>query len=381
MNEVPNNSIDKKDKEDISIKSSVKNTSVNDQDNKKETDNNVLPSDDKIPNNPSSGIKINKYIIITVAVIIVLLLIAYSLYHYNILGVRIFVRHTLGLSTHSSTTNIAANSSLDTLISSNFAGITQINLSSGAAKAEGLSSSSFESYALFGTGDAAVAMKNGSSPAGLNGMLLLLGILKNNESLSYYYHILSDSQNLYNITIEGIPAIEAVENTTQPANSSISESYGGLNLTGYRCNSSGFYAFIQSKLNQTVKIINASIYSIANLTQRNSTVFSSSIKTIKPNESFNVVFPEERCNSSTYETDFTIGTNYTISKLKGLVAFVKFSPYLIKTNQSEVITVLAVNNTNLYEISALSDGNNYVNELNFGFNNFIKGITIQDFNK
>lgn len=382
MDEAPNNPTDRTDKEKIPAENSVKNSSENDQNNKEETGqgSNVLPSDDKIPNNSGSEIKINKYIVITVAVIIILLIIAYFLYHYNILGVRIFVRHTLGLSTPSST-NTTANSALNTLVSSNFAGINKINLSPKAANAEGLGPSSFESYALFGTGNTAVAMENGSSPQGLTGMLLLLGTLKNNESLSYYYHALSSSKNLYNITIGGIPAVEARVNTTPPENTSLSDSYGAFNLTGYRCNSSGFYALLQSKLNQTVKITNASIYSVSNMTLPNSTVFNSSVAVIKPNETFNVLFPDEKCNSSTYETDFTIGTNYSIGKLQGFVALIKFSPYLVKVNQSEVITVLAVDNSSLYEISALSDGDNYVNELNSGFNNFIKGVTLQDFNK
>ena len=382
MNEEPNDPADKTDKGSVYTDSAIKIASVKNQNNKEELNHNknVLPSDDNIPNNYSSEIKINKYIVLAVVVIIILLIIAYLLYHYNILGIRLFVRRTLGLSMPISNTNNTTNSALNTLISSNFAGISQLILSSKAANAEGLGSSSFESYSLFSTGDITTAIKNGSSPDGLTGMLVLLGELKTNETLSYYYHILSSSKKIYNITIGGISGIEAVENTTPPANTSLSESYGSFNLTGYRCNISGFNAFLQSKLNQTVKITNASIYSISNMTPKNSTVFNSSVASIKPNETFNVLFPEEKCNSSTYETDFTVGTNYSISKLKGFVAFVKFSPYLVKTNQSEVITVLAVNKSNLYEISALSDGNNYVNELNLGFNNFIKGVTIQDFN-
>ncbi|MCL4396936.1 hypothetical protein M1494_01145 [Candidatus Parvarchaeota archaeon] len=384
MDEVPSNPTNKTEKESTPADNNSKNVPAdNGQNNKEEksSNSNVLPSDDSIPNSPGSEIKINKYIVIAVVVIIILLIIAYFLYHYNILGVRIFVRHTLGLSTPSSTTNTAANSALNTLISSNFAGINRINLSLKAENAEGLNSTSFESYVLFGTGNAATAIENGSSPEGLNGMLLLLGTLKNNESLSYYYYALSNSQKLYNITVGGIPAVEAIENTTPPSNSSLSESYGAFNLTGYKCNSSGFDASLRSKLNQTVKITNASIYSIANMTPLNSTVFNSSIAVIKPNETFNVLFPEEKCNASEYENDFNIGTNYSISSLSGFVGLVKFSPYLVKVNQSEVITVLAVDNSSLYEISALSDGNNYVNELNSGFNNFIKGVTLQEFTK
>ena len=383
MDEPHNDKVNKTDKGDISVESGIKKASVKDQNDKKEISrsSDVLPSDDSIPNNSSSEIKINKYIVIAVIVIIILLIIAYFLYHYNILGVRIFVRHTLGLSTPGSTINTTANSALNSLISSNFAGIKQLNLSSEAANKERLNSSSFESYILFGTGNTATAMENGSSPQGLNGMLLLLGISKTNESLSYYYHAFSGYKNLYNITLDSIPAIEAVENTTPPSNTSFSESYGAFNLISYRCNSSGFDAILQNKLNQTVKITNASIYSISNMTLPNSTVFNSSVTIIKPNETFNVLFPEEKRNSSAYENDFTIGTNYSINSLKGFVAFVKFSPYLVKVNQSEVITVLAVDKTNLYEISALSDGNSYVNELNSGFNNFIKEISLQDFAK
>ena len=383
MDEAHNNPADKTDNEGIPPESSVKNSSVNDQNNKGEVNNSkeVLHSDDSIANNPSSEIKINKYMIIAVVVIIILLVIAYFLYHYNILGVRIFVRHTLGLSTSSSATNSTTNSALNTLVSSNFAGIKQINLSSKAANADGLDSSSIENYALFGMGSAITAMENGSSPQGLTGMLILLGKSKNNETLGYYYHAISGSQHVSNITMGGIPAFEAVENTTPPENTSISESYGAFNLTGYKCNSSGFHAFLQSRLNETVKVTNASIYSISNMTLENSTVFNSSVTVIRPNETFNVLFPDEKCNSSTYETDFTIGTNYSIGKLQGFVALVKFSPYLVKVNQSEVIDVIAVNKTTLYEIFALSDGNNYVNELNSGFNNFIKGLSLQDFNK
>lgn len=383
MDEVPSNPTNETDKENIFAEDNAETAPSNDQNDKKETapNSSVLPSDDSIPNSPGSEIKINKYLVIAVVVIIILLIIAYFLYHYNILGVRIFVRHTLGLSTPSSNTNATANLALNTLVSSNFAGINQLNLSSAAASAEGLNSASFESYSLFGTGDAATAMENGSPPEGLNGMLLLLGTLKNNESIGYYYHALSTSKNLYNITIDGMPAVEAMDNTTPPANSSLSESYGAFNLTGYKCNSSGFDAILKSKLNETVKITNASIYSIANMSRLNSTVFNSSVAVIKPNETFEVLFPEEKCNASTYENDFTIGTNYSIRSLKGFVGLVKFSPYLVKVNQSEVITVLAVDNSSLYEISALSDGNQYVNELNSGFNNFIKAVNLRDFTK
>jgi len=361
----------------------VKSISANDQGKKEESPKNssVLPPDDSIPDNSGNDIKIkiNKYIVIAVIVIIILLVIAYLLYHYDILGVRTFVRHTLGLSTLSSNTN--ANSVINTLVSSNFPGINRLNLSLNAENAEDLGNSSFESYALFGAGNAAKAMENGSSPQGLNGMLILLGTSKNNESFSYYYQALSNYQKIYNITIDGIPAIEAIENTTPPENSSLSESYGAFNLTGYRCNASGFDAIIKSKLNQTVKITNASIYSLGNMSKLNSTVFDSSVTAIKPNETFNVLFPEEKCNSTEYENEFTIGTNYSITKLGGFVGFVRFSPYLVKTNQSEVINVVAVNNSTLYQIFTLSNGNNYVNELNSGFSNFIKNITIQDFAK
>ncbi|MEM0143968.1 MAG: hypothetical protein QXL94_08550, partial [Candidatus Parvarchaeum sp.] len=329
MDEVANDVNDKSVKEENNTEKDKESASVNtDKDKKDENDknNNVLPSDDSIPNNTGNEIKMNKYLLIAVIVIIVLLVIAYFLYHYNILGVRLFVRHTLGLST----SGLTANSALDTLISNNFAGVNHISLTSSIASKEGLNSTYFESYALFGTGNAAAALENGSSPNGLNGLVILLGVLKNNESLSYYYHALSNYKNLSNITLGGIPAIEAIENTTPPANSSLLEEYGAFNVTSYKCNSSGFNAVLINKLNQTVKIVNASIYSIANLTQPNSSIFNSSIKAIKPNETVDILFPEEKCNPGPYETDFTVGTNYSISQLAGFVSFIKFSPYLVK---------------------------------------------------
>ncbi|MGC8533743.1 MAG: hypothetical protein ACP5MV_03925 [Candidatus Parvarchaeum sp.] len=375
MEEVSDESESKKN---IASENDTKSASVNNDENKSNKDSNgsnTLPSDDSIPNNPGGDIKINKYLIIGVAVIVILLIIAYFFYHYNILGARVFVRHALGLSTSSYTANYA----LKTLVSSNFAGVNKLNLSSAAVSAEGLNSSNFKSYTIFGAGNVAKDVENGSLPPGVNGLLIFIGALKNNQSLGYYYHVMSASKNLYNITIGGIPAIEGIENTTPPENSSYSGAYGAFNLTGYRCNSSGFDAILYSKLNQTVKITNASIYSIANMSRLNSSVFNSSVKFIKPNETFNVLFPEEKCNASGYSTQFTISTNYSISSLRGFVSFVKFSPYLVKQNQSELITVLAVNNSTLYEISALSNGNNYVDELNSGFNTFIKGITLSDF--
>lgn len=371
MDEAPNGQNDKPENKGIPAGNKGDGASENNDQNK---NGNVLASDDSIPDNSGSEMKINKYLIIAVIVIIVLLAIAYVLYHYNILGVRLFVRHTLGLSTPSS-----ANSGLTTLISSNFPGINSVSLSSSVASKEGLNSTYFENYALFGTGNAETAMKNGSSPIGLNGMLVLLGVLKTNENLSYYYKTLSGSTSVYNITINGMPAVEAIENTTPPTNSSLLDSYGSFNMSGYRCNSSGFEVLLKNKLNETIKITNASIYSIANMTPSNSTVFNASINAIKPNETFNLRFPREQCSSIAYENDFTVGTNYSISSLSGFTGLVKFSPYLVKVNQSEVITVLGVENSSLYEISALSTGNNYVNELNSGFKNFIASLSLKDF--
>lgn len=66
---------------------------------------NMISTDDSIPNNSAKDFKINKYIIIAIVVVIILLILAYLFYHYNILGVRLLVRHTLGLSTPSSTSS------------------------------------------------------------------------------------------------------------------------------------------------------------------------------------------------------------------------------------------------------------------------------------
>ena len=72
MNEEPNDPADKTDKGSAYTDSAIKIASVKNQNNKEELNHNknVLPSDDNIPNNSSSEIKINKYIVIAVVVII-----------------------------------------------------------------------------------------------------------------------------------------------------------------------------------------------------------------------------------------------------------------------------------------------------------------------
>ena len=377
MDEVPNNPADKTYKGSIPAENDIKTAHLNDQKEKEENNSNrnVLPSDDKVSTDSNNKIKINRYLVIAITAIIILLIVAYVLYHYNILGARILIRNTLGLSTATSTLS----SGLNTIISSNFAGLTPITLSPYAASKSGINSTYFEKYAIFGEGNAKTAIENGSVPIGSTGLLILFGIQKTNETLGNYYKGLSHYTHSYNLTIGGMPAIEAIYNTTPPENSSIMDSYGAFNLTSYKCNSSGFNTLLRNSLNKTVKIVNASIYSIANMTQPNSTIFNSSIKNVKPNETFNLLFPEEKCKSVPYENEIMVSTNYSIGKLANFVSIIKFSPNITKVNQSEIITVITLKNSLLYGISAFSSGNNYVNELNSGFPNLIKNLTLEDF--
>ena len=351
---------------------------------------NNLSAEDNLKNKPvdnPENLKINKRLLIAAAVIILLLIIAYILYHYNILGVRGLVRNTLGLNkavvktTSNSTVNSTAgyaNSALVSLMSEYFPALNEINFSAFASASKDIHSTNFEHYSVFGAGQSEKAFENGTYPADTPGLLILFATLKNNETLGYYYHGFSGSPaKIYNISFGGMQAIESILNTTPPRNASFSLARGTFNLSGYNCNSSGFHLILNNTMNETLDVT-AAHASAVNMTG-NGSIFKASSNAVKPNGEFVLSFPEERCNSTSYGVIVNAETNYTIANESSFGSEIKFSPKLNTVNQSEVITVLGVTNSTLYEVSILASKSSYLTEVNSSLDKLLNNLTANDF--
>ncbi len=350
-------------------------------------DKNIMPTEDKVNESNVHGGNngINRYLLVAIAVIIVLLIIAYVMYHFNILGVRALVRNTLGLnhktitnSTSSSSSNLSsANAALISTVSSYFPSENLLNLTASSIKSNNLNSSGFIHYSVFGEGSSVKPFENGTFPENYSGLLMIFGLLNNNETFNYYYKGFVGAEKIYNLSFDSIPTVVAVDNITPPANSSLMSSEGSMGITSYSCRNSILKVVLQNKMNETLKLENFTSFNEYNVTGNSSDFLSSGYA--EQNKSITVTLPNERCNSSSYAVILVGKTNYSISNLSTFTIEIRFSNVIKKYIPMEVVTALGVSSSKLYEISTLAEGVNYINQVNSSLNKMIENLSPSDF--
>ncbi len=350
-----------------------------------------FPSDEKLETKQDKPNKINKYLVIVAILIIILLIIAYILYHFNILGVRALVRNTLGLNhntaitttpPNSSSLNSTVNPALLSTVKSYFPSLNLLNSSKTAINANNLNNSYILHYSVFGEGNITNAFQKGISPQNYSGILMLFLILKNNQTLGYYYKDYKEAENsntkIYNTSFNGTPAFVRIFNITPPSNKSISSFRGALNLSSYHCNSSGLNLTFKNNMNETIGIKNITVFNQSN-SYGNNSIFSTSGAAM-PGNSLTAEFPKMICNPSSYQLIISGYTNYSISNLSRFITFISFSKKLSKSTQQEIITALGVSNSKLYEVNVLAGGNNYIAQVNTSLNHLLQNLEIKYFN-
>ena len=339
---------------------------------------NPPPVENKAIEGRKAGIKLNKYTVSAVLILVAVLTV-YLFYSFNIAGSGFLLRNIMGY-----VTGVPSSAGLDTLVASAFPNMNALNLSASVAARIGLNSSNVEGYKLFGAGESARALENGSSSFfGFPGSLLLFLKGHTNESLGFYYTQVGKTPNasLSNLTINGNPAFKMVLILNlAPTNLSAEHLlYGTLNVTAYYCGKNGFNLTLKNMRNKTISLKSANISSIANLSLKNSSVFSYSPKSVKPNGTLSLIFPQEKCNSTfPYETLVDIKTNSTHSLSVSSVV-IRFSPYITVFNSMESILVQSVENGSLYQISGLFSGKNYTAGVNSSFDSLLNGLHLRNF--